>query len=144
MAPESESPTVHHLPTPREPSTLAQVPRGEPSVNREELRQVEARFDARFQAVSARFTVTDRNMATVRERLEALELHSRDLTEHVDKQGRTVDARFDAIDARIDQMQDSDDAERANRRRDRLPLYALVGLVVVDVHAVIVAAVWLW
>jgi hypothetical protein len=124
------------------------------SADREELRQAQARFDARFQAVSARFTVTDRRHAAVTERLEGLELHVCQVTEHLDKQDRTVENRFDAMDTRvdafnmsIDRMQDhlASRIDQATRQRGRMLVYTVVAVgAAVAVIEAAVLAVWGW
>jgi hypothetical protein len=119
----------------------------EAAVEREELRQVEARFAARFQAVSARFTVTDRRFAGLGERVEALELHARSVDERAAARDKTVDGRFDATDARIDLVHDhlALKIDGSRRRYGRLFLYAVVavgaGVAVVET---VVLALWSW
>jgi chromosome segregation ATPase len=100
---------------------MSLVPEGDTPPSREELRQLEARVDARFQAVSARFTTVDRRFAGDRERLERLELHTRQVTERFDRHCKTVDGRFDATDARIDLVHDALAAklERAQRELEQ-------------------------
>jgi hypothetical protein len=119
----------------------------EPVVEREELRQVEARFAARFQAVSARFTTTDRRFAGLGERVEALELHARTVDERSVARDKTVDGRFDATDARIDLIYDqlAVKVDAASRRHGRLFVYAVVavGAGVAVVEAVVLTA-WSW
>jgi hypothetical protein len=119
----------------------------EPGVNREEVRQLEARVDARFQAVSARFTTTDRRFAGLGERVEALELHARTVDERSVARDKTVDGRFDATDARVDLIYDqlALKINESRRRYGRLFVYAVVavGAGVAVVEAVVLA-LWSW
>jgi hypothetical protein len=119
----------------------------EPGVQRGEVRQLEARVDARFQAVSARFTTTDRRFAGLGERVEGLELHARSVDERLDARDRTIEGRFDATDARIDLVHDHLTAKitESNRRHSRLFLYAVVAVgAAVAVVEIVVLTLWSW
>lgn len=72
-----------------------------------DLRHLEGRVDARFQAVSVRFNVVDRRFASIGERLDKADHHSRSHTEKVDAHLRSTEARFHAIDERIDLLDDN-------------------------------------
>jgi hypothetical protein len=122
------------LPAAETTTVMSLVPDGDDPPSRPEIRQVEARVDARFQAVSARFTTVDRRFASLSERLEALELQAREVTERLDRHRKTIDGRFDATDARIDLVHDNTmvTIERTNRRQGRLLVYAVVALGAVE------------
>jgi hypothetical protein len=118
--------------------TVSLIPERDALPSREEVRQLEARIDARFQNASARFTMSDRRFAAVIERLEALEGHTRDLT-------KTTSARFDAVDARVEVVYEQGNlaakVDRVRRRQCRTLAFVVVGLAVVDVVAMVAVVV---
>jgi hypothetical protein len=110
-------------------ASMSLIPEGDAPPSREELRQLEARVDARFQAVSARFTTVDRRFAGMGERVEGLELNTRVLTEQFHAHCKTMDGRFDAVDARIDLVHDNlaIKLDRSDRRQGRNVLVGIAG-----------------
>lgn len=69
-------------------------PTGEP-VSGDEVRGLEARSDARFQAVNARFIAVDGRFAQLNDRIN-------DILQKLQALDRSSEARCDAIDRRID------------------------------------------
>jgi hypothetical protein len=108
---------------------MSLIPDGDDPPSRTEIRQLEARVDARFQAVSARFTTLDRRFAGVVTRVDEIEHHARSLAERFDAQSRTVEGRFDAIDARIDLVHDNVvmQLDRSRREQFRTLVFGLAG-----------------
>lgn len=100
---------------------------GPPS--REEIRHLETRVDARFQAVNARFSTIDRRFTGVVHRIDELEHQSGSLVERFDARFRSMEGRFDATDARIDLIQDKVALQFDRTRRDlgRMLLFGIAG-----------------
>jgi hypothetical protein len=82
-------------------------PQGDGPPSKEDLRQLESRVDARFQAVNARFATIDRRFTSVVHRLDEIEHGMESLIQRFDSRIRSLEGRFDATDARIDLMHDN-------------------------------------
>jgi hypothetical protein len=108
---------------------MSLIPEGDDPPTRTEIRQLEARVDARFQAVNARFTTFDRRFGSMVNRVDGIEQHFRSLAERFDAQGRTVEGRFDAIDSRIDLVHDNVvlQLDRSRREQLRTLVFGLAG-----------------
>ena len=104
------------------------------------MRELEARVDARFRGVNARFSTVDRRYDSMRSRHDTVEGQWHDFAEQVEQHHNAVDGRFDATDRRIDVVFDSMSArvDKAVRQQGRTLIYVVIGLVTVDVAAVVV------
>lgn len=120
------------------------IPDGDDPPTRPEVRQLEARIDARFQAVNARFTTMDRRFVSFVNRIDEIDEHSRSLADRFGAHCRTVEGRLDSSDARIDLVQDKV-AEQLDRSRRELFRTLLVTLVAVNAGwAAVILGVCLW
>jgi hypothetical protein len=75
-----------------------------PPPTHEDLRELESRFDARFQAVSARFVRVDNKFATVENRLDEMDHRHQTLTRHLDAQFQQVDHQLAATSSQIEDV----------------------------------------
>lgn len=81
--------------------------------NRDDLRRLEARLDARMQEVSARLILHDGRFAAVGDRIDQTDRRCDALSTRIDSRLRGIDRRFDNVehriettDARVQQTQD--------------------------------------
>ena len=84
---------------------------------KDDLRELEGRMDARFQAVNSRFSTVDRRYDSLRGRLDTMEDQWQVFGERVDLRMRAVEDRFDATDRRIDVVFDKVAIEFKGTRR---------------------------
>lgn len=73
---------------------------------RESIRELEARFDARFQSVSARFVRVDNRFSGIDVRLDEVERRHRVLEERTTTRIEVFDAALTTADARIDELRE--------------------------------------
>jgi uncharacterized protein involved in exopolysaccharide biosynthesis len=73
----------------------------------DELRQLEAVADARFQTVSSRFGNAEDRFRTFDARLDAIEQQLRRLTRSTERRCNSIDARIDAARTLVDQLRSS-------------------------------------
>ena len=72
--------------------------------SRDNLRRLEARFDARFQELNARFVLHDGRFAAMGDRVNQTDRRLDALGALVDSRLRSVDRRFDGVESRLDQQ----------------------------------------
>jgi chromosome segregation ATPase len=91
-----------------------------------QLQDLDRRVNARFQAVAARFSTFDRQLARVSDRLDQQDKHVEAQTARHDARFRSLDSRFDATDTTIDLLQQKITAQlhRERHARRRLVLAA--------------------
>jgi len=79
------------------------VPATQPAT-RDDIRELEARFDARFQAVSSRFARVDNRFATIDTRLDEMDRRHHTLAQRIDTRFQLVEARLDTTSAQLDDL----------------------------------------
>jgi hypothetical protein len=99
------------------------------SPTKDDLRQLEARIDARFQAVNARFVSVDGRFAAMGSRVNQAEVQTQSLARRFEARFRSVDNRLDATRTQLDhvRMQLSSQIDHARRDVGRLVLLGLLG-----------------
>jgi hypothetical protein len=102
------------------------------SATKDDLRQLEARIDARFQAVNARFIAVDGRFATMGDRVNEVEQQTQSLARRFEARFRSLDNRLDATRTQIDhvRLQLSSQIDHARRDLGRIVLLGLVGTTV--------------
>lgn len=90
------------------------------TASKDDLRKLEARVDARFQAVNSRFATVDRRHASVSSRLDTMEDQWQVFGERVEHRFEAMEDRFDATDHRIDVVFDKVAIEIKGTRRSML------------------------
>lgn len=108
---------------------MSLISEGDDPPSRTEVRQLEARIDARFQAVNARFTTMDRRFTSFVNRIDEIEHHTRSLGDRFAAHVRNFEQRFDSTDARIDMVQDKVvmQLDRSRREQFRTLVVGLAG-----------------
>jgi DNA anti-recombination protein RmuC len=99
------------------------VSQNEPAT-RDELRQLEARIDARFQAVNARFIAVDGRFAETGKHIDNIDHEQQALARRFEARFRSIDNRFDATRTQIDHVRLQISSQIAHTRRE-----VLLGLV---------------
>jgi hypothetical protein len=99
---------------------MSQLPGNTDPANKDDLRKLEARMDARFQAVNARFSTVDRRYDGLRGRLDTMESQWQVFGERVEHRLDSMEHRFDAMDHRIDIVFDKVALEIKGTRRSML------------------------
>jgi hypothetical protein len=89
----------------------------------------EARVDARFQAVAARFSTIDRHLAGLEDRLDEQGRHRDALAAGFHARLRWIEDRFDATDARMDLFQEQVAARFQRERRDHRRSLLVLGAI---------------
>jgi hypothetical protein len=99
---------------------------------KDDLRQLEARIDARFQAVNARFISVDSRFAAMGDRVNELDHQTQSLARRFEARFRSIDGRLDATRTQIDhvRLQLSSQIEHARRDLGRIVLLGLLGTTV--------------
>jgi hypothetical protein len=99
------------------------------SPTKDDLRQLEARIDARFQAVNARFISVDGRFASMGDRVNEVEHQTQSLARRFESRFRSIDNRLDATRTQIDhvRLQLSSQIDHARRDVGRIVLLALLG-----------------
>lgn len=69
---------------------------------RDELRQLEARLDARLQQVSARLVLHDGQITKMGTDIEFIDRRVEVLSERVESRFRSLDERFNSVESRLD------------------------------------------
>jgi hypothetical protein len=107
------------------------VPAHDPAT-RDDLRKLEARIDARFQAVNARFIAVDGRFATMGDRVKEVEEQTQTLARRFEHRFRSIDNRLDATRTQIDhvRLQLSSQIDTARRGLGRIVLLGLLGTTV--------------
>ena len=70
--------------------------------NRDDLRRLEARLDARLQEVNARLVLNDGRFAAMADRIHQTDRRVDSLSARIEPRLRSMERRFDAIDTRLD------------------------------------------
>jgi hypothetical protein len=107
---------------------MSQLPgNSEPDpATKDDLHKLEARMDARFQAVNSRFSTVDRRHDNLRVRVDSMENQWHVFGERVDSRMNAVEQRFDETDHRIDVAFGNVAVQVAGSRRDtRRYMFAL-------------------
>ena len=87
-------------------------------LSRKELRQFEARLDARVQEIAARLVLHDGRFAAMTDRLNQAGRRADALAARIDSSFDAVDRRFDSLDTRLDTA----DARLANTHDELVDL----------------------
>jgi tetrahydromethanopterin S-methyltransferase subunit G len=95
---------------------------------KDDLRELESRFDARFQAVSSRFMRVDNRFSSLDLRLNEVDHRHQTLAQRLDARFRSVDSRLDATNTRIDQVRG--DIGELTFKVDHVGRIMLLGVVV--------------
>lgn len=69
---------------------------------RDDLRRLEARFDARLQEVNARIVLHDGRFAAMSDRIHQSDRRTDALSARIDSRLRSIDRRFDGVENRLD------------------------------------------
>jgi hypothetical protein len=98
------------------------------SATKNDLRQLEARIDARFQAVNARFIAVDGRFAEVGDRVNQIDDQTQSLARRFESRFRSLDNRLDATRTQIDnvRMQLSSQIDHARRDLGRILVFGLL------------------
>jgi len=107
---------------------------------RDDLRRLEARFDARLQEVNARIVLHDGRFAAMGDRINQTDRRCDALAARIDSRLRSMDRRFDGMenrldntDARVQETQDRvlDELRGSRRQNTKTTLLGFAGSTVV-------------
>lgn len=109
-----------------------------------DIRELEARFDARLQAVSARFVRDDNRFIGQGHRLDEIERRHRALDEQATTRLQALDAALGAVDARLEELRERVSGvvhryEQAKQRADQIGRRTLAAVL-----ASMVLSIGLW
>jgi hypothetical protein len=86
--------------------------------SKDDLRQLEARIDARFQAVNARFVSVDGRFAAMGDKVTTIEQQTQSLVRRFESRFRSIDGRLDATRSQIDHVRMQLSSQIDNARKD--------------------------
>jgi hypothetical protein len=111
---------------------MSQLPGNPEPATKNDLHKLEARMDARFQAVNSRFSTVDRRHDGLRSRVDTMEDQWQVFGARVEHRLDVMELRFDATDRRIDVVFDKVALEIKDSRRDtrRSMMLSLAGTAV--------------